>query len=804
LRLPVAARAPISAALGADSAIFRIADQQRALSASNPAQRLSIGFASAGIHVASGATRVGLSLRAVGFGGALKALGRVAPSAHVNRVRYARGNLSEWYLNGPLGLEQGFTIARRPADHAAGPLTLSIALSGNARAALSADGQSVTFSHASGPALRYGGLTATDARGSVLHSWLTLSGGLLMLRVNTNGAHYPLRIDPLLQQAELTASGGQKGDYFGSAVAVSGNTIVVGAYQYNSGKYEKAGKAYVFVRPASGWANATQAAELKPSDGEAARANPDGQDEAALFGKAVAIDGDTIVVGAPEWQEPNPDKNFIPGAAYVFVKPTNGWSGSLTQNAELHPDDGSNVGGFGIAVAVSGDTVFVASQTSEELSTAGAVYVYEKPGGGWSGAPAQTAKLTTLKASASATVLVGMAASGDTVVAGGQVIGSPDHQEAYVWVRPGGGWANAIATARLVPPTEAETDRFGEAVAISGNTVVVGAPWQKVATNPRQGAAYVFEEPSAGGWVSDQSPNAELTESDAISGFSEDFGISVGIAGKTIVVGDPTHYSTTEETVVGAADVFEDPAGGWTSATQTSELTTSLGPDAEIGYAVAVDDEEAGVEVPPTIVGGSEGTKIGSNFEQGDAFVFGAHHTEEEPVKTETSKTTELTTYSSANGPSGSGAGGSSGGVGAAPAPPALSGVSLANKRFRVAKGATAISAKAPLGTTFMFTLSAAAKLQIAITQTVAGLRHGNSCVAPTAALRHKHAKSCTRAVKVGSLTRAGEPAAADSVVFTGRIGSKALAVGDYSAALTASNAGGSSATAKLTFDIVH
>ena len=81
-----------------------------------------------------------------------------------------------------------------------------MALSGNARASLAAGGQSVTLSRGGKTVLRYTGLTATDARGRLLHSWLQLDGGRLLLRVDATGARYPLRIDPFIQQgAKLTA-----------------------------------------------------------------------------------------------------------------------------------------------------------------------------------------------------------------------------------------------------------------------------------------------------------------------------------------------------------------------------------------------------------------------------------------------------------------------------------------------------------------------------------------------------------------------------------------------------------------------
>ena len=137
--------------------------------------------------------------------------------------------------------------------------------------------------------------------------------------------------------------------------------------------------------------------------------------------------------------------------------------------------------------------------------------------------------------------------------------------------------------------------------------------------------------------------------------------------------------------------------------------------------------------------------------------------------------------------------------------PPTLTSVSLTHTRFRVAKQATAISAKkTPLGTTFRFTLSAGAKLQITITRTAAGLRHGHSCLAPTAKLKRTHAKRCTRTLTVGTLTRASEPHGADSLPFSGRIGHRALSPQLYKAALSATDAGGRSKTVTLSFTVVH
>jgi hypothetical protein len=137
--------------------------------------------------------------------------------------------------------------------------------------------------------------------------------------------------------------------------------------------------------------------------------------------------------------------------------------------------------------------------------------------------------------------------------------------------------------------------------------------------------------------------------------------------------------------------------------------------------------------------------------------------------------------------------------------PPTLTSASLTNRRFRVAKRDTAMSAKrAPLGTTFRVTLSAAAKLQITITRSAPGLRRGRSCLAPTTKLRRKHAKHCTRTLTVGTLTRSNEPRGVDSVAFSGRIGHRALPPGACNAILSASNASGRSKAVRLAFVVVR
>jgi hypothetical protein len=224
--------------------------------------------------------------------------------------------MTEWYENGPLGLEQGFTLEHPPGVHeyekANGqPLTVELSLRGDLVAALRPGSTALELKSKDGEGgLRYTGLKARDATGRELRGWLEVRGERLLVRVEDKGARYPLVVDPWVQQAELTTSDGKAHDTFGISVAVSGNTIVVGApgHPYGGGR----GAAYVFVQSGTSW---SKQAELRADD---AVTND-------WFGGSVAINGSTVVVGAD--QHP-----FVvnygpgPGVAYVFVRSGTKWS----------------------------------------------------------------------------------------------------------------------------------------------------------------------------------------------------------------------------------------------------------------------------------------------------------------------------------------------------------------------------------------------------------------------------------------------------------------------------------------------
>jgi hypothetical protein len=324
------------------------------------------------------------------------------------------------------------------------------------------------------------------------HGWAnTLPVAALSLRSQTNGFFTPLAID--------------------------GDTVVVGVPASN---YGYPSYACVYVRPSGGWANMKPTAVLTPSD------TMDG-----YFGISVSISGNTIVVG---------DSGFHsgPGAGYVYVKPTGGWS-DMTETAKLTASDGGLNDLLGQSASISGGTVALgAPQYSFGY---GKAYVFVEPGSGWT-SMTQTAELTTDGTYINAGESI--AGNGTVILAGATSGGAGG---AYIFQKPSSGWSNMPATAKLSPGDGAQDSYFGTAVGLSGNIAIVGAERRSIGVMQVEGGIYVFQEPN-GGWI-DQSSTTVLTGSDAR--YYSFFGSSVAMDGKVVVGGSPNFFSAGEAFVFG-------------------------------------------------------------------------------------------------------------------------------------------------------------------------------------------------------------------------------------------------------------
>ena len=744
--LPFGAQGPVSAGLGADDPAYLVHGRGR-LHALNPSQRSRVSFARSGVLVNTGGSRLSLALAAIGYGPRLRGVAGALPQATTNRVRYERGPVSEWYANGPLGLEQGFTIEHRLDWEVRGPLTLSLTLAGDLRPVLSRGGRELAFRAADGrTVLRYGGLSATDAQGRELQAYLSLRGPSLMIRVNVHGARYPVRIDPFIQSAELIASDGAAGDELGDSVAVSGSTIVAGAPQHTVAGHSDQGAVYVFSVPAGGgWKNATQTAELTASDGAAGD----------QLGYSVAFSGSTIVAGAPGARAVTGLGGE--GAVYVFSAPTSGVWKNTTQTAELTASDGAAADELGSSVAISDSTIAASApeHTVAGNGGQGAVYVFSASvSGRWQNST-QRAELTASDGAASDELGGSVAISGSTIAAaaGGHTVAGHDGQGAvYAYSQPASGWKSAAQTAELTASDGAPGDGLGDSVAISGSTIAAGSMLHAVRTSSQQGAVYVFSAPAAG-W-SNATQTAELTASNGAPG--DGLGYSTAFSGSTIVAGA---YGAAGEAgdQQGALYLFSQPASGWKSSTQTGELSASDAASGdELGYSVAIFDTLVAAGAPERVTG--------TGKQQGSVYVFS----------------------------------------GLQP-PPAVSSVNQSHKRWRegnrLASFARAVL-KPPVGTTFRFTLNQSARVSFDFTRAVTGRMVGRRCVAVNT--QNRRGRTCTRVVDAGSLSFTGH-AATNKVFFEGLLSRhRRLSAASYTLIIVATNAGLRSRPQRLSFTIVR
>ncbi|MFN0130057.1 MAG: choice-of-anchor D domain-containing protein, partial [Verrucomicrobiales bacterium] len=450
----------------------------------------------------------------------------------------------------------------------------------------------------------------------------------------------PLQI---AQQAYLKASNTEPqgdvetGDEFGASVAVSGHTVVVAAPweassatgvngPQNDNRAFASGAVYVFVLSGTTW---SQQAYLKASN----------TDEGDFFGWSVAISGDTLVVGARDESSSatgvngnQSDNNAdFSGAAYVFVRSSTTW----TQQAYLKASNTEEFDGFGNSVAVSGNTVVVGAtgedsnatgvngnQSDNSASSSGAAYVFVRSGTTW----AQQAYLKASNSGEFDDFGQSVAVSGDTVVVGAygessNATGVNGNQSdnsaersgaAYVFVRSGTTWAQqAYLKASDTEPADHDGgDGFGFSVAVSGDTVVVGAPGEDsnatgVNGDPKDnsarnsGAVSVFVR-NGDSWTQQAYVKASNTET------FDSFGNSVAVSGDSVLVGAAGEDSIASGINGNQSDNSADSSGagylfvrsGTTWSQQAYLKASNSGEPDSFGDSVAMSEDKVVVGAP--------------------------------------------------------------------------------------------------------------------------------------------------------------------------------------------------------------
>lgn len=382
------------------------------------------------------------------------------------------------------------------------------------------------------------------------------------------------------EPGKLASDDGKARDRFGSAVALDGSTALVGANHDTNTNGELAGAVYVFEWTGEGWEQRTK---LLAED-----------DTTTGFGDAIALEDNRALIGAPGvWpSDPSPV-----GTAYVFERDSGGWHQQASFSAYSEPSDDRN---FGTAVALSGDTALIGEfWPLGSIGRGASTYVFERTGDTWE-------RTTTLSPPGDLTMYqfgwAGLALRGDTAF-----VGATEHKEpsvttqdgmpvgeypnghrtgsVFVFERSGGSWTR---TARLTASDRAKSDTFGASIALSGETVVIGATGEETENGTEAGAVYVFQR-DAGSWlqraklVGDRGAHERWT---ADHGFGE----AVAAEGDTVLAGAPTEHDPNG-VASGAVYEYTRTDAGWKQVTKRGAPDGDSGDG--FGKAIAIDREIA-------------------------------------------------------------------------------------------------------------------------------------------------------------------------------------------------------------------
>ena len=353
------------------------------------------------------------------------------------------------------------------------------------------------------------------------------------------------------QHAKLSASDANADDRLGISVAIDGSIAVIGAYQ-NDSNGPNSGAAYVYELSGTDW---IEKQKLTPSDG-AANDN---------FGRSVAVEADTIVVGSYLDDVNNkPDS----GSAYVFSCSGGLWS----QQQKLTALDAAPGDRFGFSVSVDNNTIVVGAY-GDEVET-GAAYVFTKIGPTWT----QQQKLTTYDPCTGDRFGYSIAIDNNTVIVGAYRDRHSEHSyagSAYVFTFDGQSW---IQDAVLHASDPNDNDYFGYSVALDGSSAIIGAYECDINGVSEVGASYVFDKTDTG-WIQRQKIFNTINPHT-----NDDFGKSVAIEGNTVLVGCPNYYF--DDKPAGAVFEFVRSGDSWIQQNLLTADDANAGD--EFGISVAM------------------------------------------------------------------------------------------------------------------------------------------------------------------------------------------------------------------------
>ncbi len=617
----------ISASLGQKLADYHFLSGNNAYRGTNPDQHFSASIDASGMTLSHDAYSWSLQLQEVVSGGQVLNADSAAtpPRLQANRLEFDAGLVTSWYVNGPWGLQQGWTIRSRGQHVQAGDgLVLKFTISGDLRASVQEDQRNLVLVDASGvQRVRYGGLLAYDAAGNDLPCRMEYESFGVRIVVDDRDAVYPVTVDPWVQSEKYFASDPAVAAAFGCNVKCSadGSVIAVGAYDVGKGA------AYIF-----------ESGSTVKITGDVTNSKD--------FGRYIDLsaDGATLVVGDI-------------GTMSVWVYERSG-AGSWSNTARL-----TNGTSTQYIPAVSGDgSVIAVSQRTESVggvASAGQVYVFLKPASGWAdiGFPSADGILMAADyasvnspdgnggmrfgfsldlSSDGNTLAVGAvrsdcyydyATSSSIIIESGSV---------YVFEK-GSGWQQYSSANQVAKLTKTDhssmvdsvngryDDWLGSAVAISADaSTIVGGAFRM---DDGRGYAYVFEKGS--GWK-DGTETAKLSAAYVLSGqnnyLSGHHAIGISENGGVVALG--TGYVDLKNSHPygnpGAAYLYQR-GTAWQSRTETMYIANTKDYDFGSGIALSADGAQ--------LLVGAMGEDVGSYNGAGAVYV----HTKSSSASTQAS-----------------------------------------------------------------------------------------------------------------------------------------------------------------------
>lgn len=310
----------------------------------------------------------------------------------------------------------------------------------------------------------------------------------------------------------LEAPDGAAGDRFGSAIAIDGNTLVIGALT-DDDNGTNSGAVFVFDRPDEA-SDFTFTQKLLGIDGRTRD----------LFGGAVAIDGRYVAIGS----RLDDDRGGSSGAVEVFFRND---VGTWVSQQKIVPDTLEQGDQFGSSVALSGSTLLVGARRDnyDQRINAGSVYVLTRSGTTWSVAN----QILSPKREVHGYFGWSLALLGDRVVVGQPARNRPSRTgRAFIFERNTGGTDNWGLVRQVDPTDGTPANRFGLSVAISTFHVAIGSPGMNDGTT-KSGEVRVYERDAGG--TNNWGLSRTLNEANASGG--DEFGYSVAFSGDHVLVG---------------------------------------------------------------------------------------------------------------------------------------------------------------------------------------------------------------------------------------------------------------------------